>query len=77
MPLWSQRRSRFTHLEALVAVKSGSEFFELQPAFLRKQIEEAAEQAVGFQAVMMRAGEDVSKLIKDAFKKALKDGKAT
>ncbi|WP_192248060.1 phasin [Mesorhizobium caraganae] len=66
----------FTHLETLVAVKSLSEFFELQTAFLRKQIEESAEQAKGFQAVMMRATEDVSKPIKDAFEKALKDRKA-
>ncbi|TJW49423.1 MAG: phasin [Mesorhizobium sp.] len=66
----------FTHLEALVAVKSPSEFFELQTAFLRKQIEKSAEQAAGFQAVMLRASEDVSKPIKDAFEKALKERKA-
>ena len=66
----------FTHLEALVAVKSPSEFFELQTAFLRKQIENSAEQAKGFQAVMMRATEDASKPIKDAFEKALKERKA-
>ncbi|RJT41411.1 phasin [Mesorhizobium waimense] len=66
----------FTHLEALVAVKSLSEFFELQTAFLSKQIENSAEQAKTLQAVMMRATEDVSKPIKDALEKALKERKA-
>jgi hypothetical protein len=38
--------------------------------------EESVEQAKGFQAVMMRATEDVSKPIMDAFEKALKEHKA-
>ncbi|RWX61011.1 phasin [Mesorhizobium sp. M2A.F.Ca.ET.039.01.1.1] len=66
----------FTHLEALVAVKSLSEFIELQTAFLREQVEKFAEQAKGFQVVMMRASEDMSKPIKDAFEKALKERRA-
>ncbi|GLS40907.1 phasin [Mesorhizobium tianshanense] len=66
----------FTHLEALATVKSPSEFFELQTAFLHKQIEKSAEQAKALQAVMMRAAEDASKPIKDAFEKALKERKA-
>lgn len=66
----------FKHLEALVAVKSPSEFFELQTAFLRKQIEKSSEQAKGFQGVMLRASEEVSKPIKEAFEKALKERKA-
>ncbi|TIU19602.1 MAG: phasin, partial [Mesorhizobium sp.] len=66
----------FAHLEALVAVKSPSEFFELQAAFVNKQIDASIEQAKTLQAVMLRAGEDVSKPIKDAFEKALKDLKA-
>ena len=66
----------FTHLEALVAVKSPSEFIELQTAFLRQQIEKSAEQAKGLQAVMIRATEDMSKPIKDVFEKALKERKA-
>ena len=74
--LRANTEASFTHLEALVAVKSPSEFFELQTAFLRKQIERSAEQAKGLQAVMMRAAEDVSKSIKDAFEKALKERKA-
>ncbi|WP_292280700.1 phasin family protein, partial [Mesorhizobium sp.] len=63
----------FTHLETLVAVKSLSEFIELQTAFLREQVEKFAEQAKGFQVVMMRASEDMSKPIKDAFEKALNE----
>ncbi|PZV34454.1 phasin [Mesorhizobium kowhaii] len=74
--LQANAEAGFTHLEALVAVKTPSEFFELQTAFLRKQIEKSAEQAKGVQALMLRASEDVSKPIKDAFEKALKVRKA-
>lgn len=74
--LQANAEAGFTHLEALVAVKSPSEFFELQAAFLHKQIETSAEQAKALQALMLRATEDVSKPIKDAFEKALKVGKA-
>ncbi|MET2831223.1 phasin [Mesorhizobium shangrilense] len=74
--LRANAEASFTHLEALVAVKSPSEFIELQTAFLRKQVEKSAEQAKGLQVVMMRAGEDMSKPIRDAFEKALKERKA-
>ncbi|UVK48526.1 phasin (plasmid) [Mesorhizobium sp. AR07] len=74
--LQANAEAGFTHLEALVAVKSPSEFFELQTAFLRKQIEKSAEQSKALQALMLRATEDVSKPIKDAFEKALKERKA-
>lgn len=74
--LQANAEAGFTHLEALVAVKSPSEFFELQTAFLDKQIENSAEQAKALQALMMRATEDVSRPIKDAFEKALKVRKA-
>ncbi|WP_095090584.1 phasin [Mesorhizobium sophorae] len=66
----------FTHLEALVAVKSLSEFFELQTAFLHKQMENSAEQAKTLQALMLRATEDVSKPFKDAFEKAFQQREA-
>ncbi|OBQ96514.1 phasin [Mesorhizobium sp. AA23] len=66
----------FAHLEALAAMKSPSEFFELQAAFVNKQIDTSVEQAKTLQAVMLRATEDVSKPIKDAFEKALKNLKA-
>jgi phasin len=74
--LHANAEAYFTHLEALVAVKSLSEFVELQTAFLRKQMEKSVEQAKDFQAVTVRAAEDVSKPIKDAFEKALKELKA-
>ncbi|RUW64693.1 phasin family protein, partial [Mesorhizobium sp. M4B.F.Ca.ET.049.02.1.2] len=68
--LQANAEAGFTHLEALVAVKSPSEFLELQAAFLRKQIENSAEHAKAIQALTLRASEDVSKPIKDAFEKA-------
>lgn len=74
--LQANAEASFTHLEALVAAKSPSEFFELQAAFVRKQIEKASEQAKALQALMVRAGDDVSKPIKVAFEKALKERKA-
>ncbi|RUU00300.1 phasin, partial [Mesorhizobium sp. USDA-HM6] len=43
--LRANAEATFTHLEALVAVKSPSEFFELQSAFLNKQFEISIEQA--------------------------------
>ncbi|RVD69844.1 phasin [Mesorhizobium sp. M4A.F.Ca.ET.029.04.2.1] len=66
----------FSHLEALISAKSLSEVVELQTAFLRKRAELAVEQAKEFQAVASKAAEDVSKPIKTAFEKALKDIKA-
>ena len=66
----------FSHLEALVAVKSPSEFIELQTSFLRKQVEKTVEQAKEFQAVTTKAAEDVSKPFKEIFEKALNDLKA-
>ncbi|RVC83917.1 phasin [Mesorhizobium sp. M4A.F.Ca.ET.022.05.2.1] len=74
--LQANAEAGFTHLEALVAVKSPSEFLELQAAFLRKQIENSAEHAKAIQALMLRASEDVSKPIKDAFEKAWEIRKA-
>ncbi|AZO32357.1 phasin [Mesorhizobium sp. M1B.F.Ca.ET.045.04.1.1] len=66
----------FKHLEALVAVKSPSEFIELQAAFVNKQIDASIEQAKTLQAEMLRASEDVSRPIKDAWEKALNGFKA-
>ncbi|MER8640147.1 phasin [Mesorhizobium sp. M0998] len=63
----------FSHLEALVAVKSPSEFIELQTAFLRTQLDKTVEQAKEFQAVTTKAAEDVSRPIKDVVEKAMKD----
>jgi phasin len=63
----------FSHFEAIFAVKSPSEFVELQTAFVRKQVEKSIEQAKQLQALTTKAVEDVSKPIKSAFEKAVKD----
>ena len=73
--LRANTEAAFSHFEALIAVKSPSEFVELQTAFVRKQVESAVEQAKDFQAVTTKAVEDVSKPIKTAFEKALKENK--
>lgn len=63
----------FSHFEALVGAKSPSEIIELQTTFLRKRVEMGVEQAKDFQALTTKAVTDVSKPIKDAFEKALRD----
>ena len=63
----------FSHIEALVGVKSLSEFFELQTSFLRKSVETAVEQAKDFQAASSKAAEDVSKPMKDVFQTSIKE----
>jgi phasin len=63
----------FAHLEALVAVKSVSEFIELQTAFVRKSVEIAIAQVKDLQAAGSKAAEEVSKPLKDVFEKAVKD----
>ena len=61
----------FSHLEALLSVKSVSEFVELQTAFLRKSVETTVEQAKELQAVTTKAAEDVSKPMKNVFEKTI------
>jgi phasin len=63
----------FSHLEALAGAKSLSEVVELQTTFLRRRVEMGVEQAKEFQTLTAKAAADVSKPIKDAFEKALKD----
>lgn len=65
-----------SHLEALVSVKSFSDFVELQTAFFRKQAEAVADQAKDLQAVTTAAAEKVSAPVKAAFEKAAKEFKA-
>ncbi|CAH2405494.1 Phasin [Mesorhizobium ventifaucium] len=65
-----------SHFEALIGAKSLSEVVELQTGFLRKQVEMTVEQAKDFQTVASKAAEDVSKPIKTAFEKAMKEVKA-
>ena len=71
--LRSNSEATFAHLEALVGAKSLSEVVELQTAFVRKSVETAVEQVKELQAVGTKAAEDVSKPIKTAFEKSLKD----
>jgi phasin len=63
----------FSHLEALVGVKSVSEFIELQTAWMRKSVEMGVEQAKDMQATSSKAMEDVSKPMKSAIEKTMKE----
>lgn len=63
----------FSHIEALLGVKSISEFIELQTAFLRKSVEMTVDQAKELQAVSSKAAEEVSKPMKSAFENATKE----
>ena len=63
----------FSHFEAPVGAKSLSEVVELHATFLRKRFEMGVEQAKEFQALTTKAATDVSKPVKDAFEKAMKD----
>jgi phasin len=65
--------ANFSHLEALVAVKSLSELVELQTTFVRKRVEMAVEQTKELQSLTTKAATDVSKPVKDAFEKAFKE----
>ncbi|MCB1426156.1 MAG: phasin [Zhengella sp.] len=66
----------FSHMEALLGVKSLSDFVEMQTAFVRKQTEMATEQAKDMQAATTKAAEEMAKPAKTAFEKAVKDFKA-
>ncbi|MCD2179112.1 phasin [Rhizobium sp. C1] len=61
--------STFSHMEALLGVKSVSELIELQTAFARKQAEVAVEQIKSMQETSRKVAEDVSKPSKDAAQK--------
>lgn len=71
--LRANAEANFSHLEALVGVKSLSEFVELQTAFLRKRVEMTVEQTKELQNLTTKAATDVSKPVKDAFEKAFKE----
>ena len=60
-----------SHMEALMGVKSVSELFELQTAFIRKQAELAMEQAKSMQEATKKVAENVTKPGKDAAEKAM------
>ena len=67
----SNTESSLAHLEALMGVKSVSELFELQTAFLRKQAEIAVEQVKSLSETSKKVAENVSKPGKDAAEKAM------
>ncbi|MCD2172810.1 phasin [Rhizobium sp. C4] len=61
--------SSFSHMEALLGVKSVTELFELQSAFARKQAEAAVEQIKSMQETSRKVAEEVSQPSKDAAQK--------
>ena len=65
----SNAESTFSHMEALLGVKSVSELIELQTSFARKQAEVAVEQIKSMQETSRKVAEDVSKPTKDAAEK--------
>lgn len=74
--LRTNAENSLSHLEALLGVKSVSELFELQTAFLRKQAEVAVEQAKSLQETSKKVAEKVSAPGKSAAEKAMKSFKA-
>jgi phasin len=69
--LRANTESSFSHIEALLGVKSVSELFELQTSFLRKQAELAVEQAKALQETSKKVAENVAQPGKDAAQKAM------
>lgn len=65
--------ANFAHLEAVMGVKSLSELIELQTSFVRKGVEMMVEQSKDFQASSTKAAEDISKPVKAALEKSMKE----
>nr|CAD6424773.1 phasin [Rhizobium sp. Q54] len=65
-----------SHMEALLGVKSVSEFVELQTAFIRKQAEITVDQARAIQDATRKLAEVVSQPGKDAAEKVMSTFKA-
>ena len=65
-----------SHMEALLGVKSVSELFELQTAFIRKQAEITVEQAKSMQDAARKLAENVSQPGKVAAEKVMATFKA-
>jgi phasin len=64
--------ANLAQVEALVAAKSFSDMMELQSSFLRKQMELALDQTREFQTLTQKAAVELTKPVKDAFEKAIK-----
>jgi phasin len=60
-----------SHMQALLDIKSASQFFELQTAFFRRQAEVTVEQARSMQDMARKLAEDVSRPGKEAAEKAM------
>jgi phasin len=73
--LRANTKASFTHIEALIGVKSFGEVIELQSAFVRKQAEVLTGQTKEFQAAATKVVEEISAPIKSAVEKAIKDVK--
>ena len=69
--LRTNTENSFSHLEAILSVKSVSELFELQTSYLRKQAEVAVEQAKSLSETSKKVAESVSKPGKAAAEKAM------
>jgi len=73
--LRTNTENSFSHFEQLLGVKSVSELFELQTAFLRKQAELAVEQAKALQETSKKVAESVVQPGKAAAEKAMSNFK--
>lgn len=65
--------SGLSHMEALLGAKTFAEMIELQTGFMRKQAELFVDQAKEMQEATTKAAEEVSKPVKAAYEKAMKD----
>lgn len=63
----------FSHFEALLGIKSFSDFAELQTSYLRKQVELVVNQVKDVQTVSSRGAEEVTKPVKDIVERAWTD----
>ncbi|NEI53238.1 phasin [Rhizobium leguminosarum] len=63
----------FSYLQALAGAKSLPDVIELQTTFFRKRIEMGVEQAKDFRALTTKVATDISKPIKVAIEKTLRD----
>ncbi|MGF6172686.1 phasin [Ensifer sp. 4252] len=69
--LRTNAENSLSHMEALLGVKSLSEFVELQTSFFRKQAELAVEQTKLMQEATKKVAENVAKPGKEAAEKAM------
>lgn len=63
----------FSHFEALLGVKSVSDFIDLQQTYARRHYELAVNQVKDLQAASSKGAEDVSKPMKDIVEKTWTD----